>query len=495
MLKKLNIKGLKFRIWIYFVLFAAIILGALWLLQIVFLNSFYTGMKKNELQKLAQSITADYEASGSTDLLSKQYFDSGITVRVYNQSGVPQLQQNDQTQSQNQDPNQNQNQNQSQTQNQTRMTPQFSDPKPSEDFIGRIKESQDGTVCYTATQPWSGDKMLIYGATLSNTSGESLYLYVSTKIDLSDSPAAVLQTQLIIVMVISLLLSVVISLIIALRLTRPMTKIISSASALAKGNYEVTFEKGGYSEINQLASTLNYATQELSKTDQLRRDLIANVSHDLRTPLTLVKMYAELIRDVSGETAKRRNEHAQIIIDETDRLSTLITDMLDLSKIQSGTAQISQEPFNLYEKTQTILNRFHALSERDGYSFHISSGGDTEVVGDEKKIEQVIYNLISNAVNYTGEDKTISIQIEGAGEHVYFGVSDTGSGISEEELDQIWEKYYKATKANKRAIVGTGLGLSIVKGILELHHADYGVESSVGKGSTFWFELAASSNK
>lgn len=471
MFKRIDTKGLKIRIWVYFILFTAVIMGALWLLQIVFLNSFYTSMKKSEIQKVAESIATEYGKSDFTEMQSGLFYNNGISVRVYDQSGNPQFQ----------------------SDIPVRMASQRADAQTVSTFIDKISQSKDGKIFFITSQPWSGKKLLVYGITISVDSSEPLYLYVGTQIDLADSPAAVLQDQLVIVMVISLLLSIAISLLIASRLTRPITKIMNSASELAKGNYNIKFENGGYTEINQLASTLNFATQELSKTDQLRRDLIANISHDLRTPLTMVKMYAELIRDVSGETAEKRNVHAQVIIEETDRLSALITDILDLSKIQSGTAQITSAKFDLCEKAQTILNRFHALSERDGYVFKFSCSGDTEVLADEKTIEQVIYNLISNAINYTGEDKMISIHIEKIDATVRFEVTDSGSGIAGEELNQIWERYYKAKRQYKRSIVGTGLGLSIVKGILELHHSAYGVKSTVGIGSTFWFELTASS--
>ncbi|HEX3026915.1 MAG TPA: HAMP domain-containing sensor histidine kinase, partial [Clostridia bacterium] len=229
--------------------------------------------------------------------------------------------------------------------------------------------------------------------------------------------------------------------------------------------------------------------KELSKTEELRRELIANISHDLRTPLTMVKMYAELIRDVSGDKPEKRNAHTQVIIEESDRLSSLITEVLDLSKLQSGTAQISRKEFDLAEKSRVILNRFQALSERQGYVFSIDCDSDAWVNADEQKIEQVIYNLVSNAVNYTGEDKKVAIRVKKTGSKVRFSVSDTGKGIPKEECGQIWERYYKAKETHKRAVVGTGLGLSIVKGILDAHNADYGVDSTVGTGSTFWFEL------
>lgn len=463
----LDTKSLKFKIWGYFVLFSAVIMVTLWLLQIVFLNSFYVGMKKSQIQKIGASLAAEYGKSDFNDLLFRQSYNNGIYVQVYNEQGEPSFTMN----------------------NIGGMAPPRSDPQTVATLLQKLRESKNGVTSYVSTDPHLDGRILVYGAVLKSGASETLYLYVTAQIAPVDSTAAVLQEQLVIVTVISLLLSLAVSLFIASRLSKPITRLTASANELARGNYEVHFERGDYSEINQLAATLNYATRELSKTDALRRELIANVSHDLRTPLTMVKMYAELLRDVSGGNPEKRREHTGVIIEETDRLSALITDMLDLSRIQSGTAQLNPSVFDLEDKAKVILGRFHALSERDGYVFRLESGGALPVYADEQKIEQVIYNLIGNAVNYTGPNKTVTVRVGRANGNVRFEVTDTGPGIPQEELGMIWERYYKTDRTKARAVVGTGLGLSIVRGILEAHGARYGVESTVGKGSTFWFEL------
>jgi signal transduction histidine kinase len=467
MLKNFDIKGLKFKLWGYFVLFAAAIMLALWLLQIVFLKTYYQSMKTSEIKKIGDSIIAEYGKSDFQDTILKYSYNNGIVVQTFDQNGNPQVSSN----------------------MFGNMDPPHTDPQTLSTLIDKLSQSKDGKTSYITTDSRVNGQILVYGAVLANTSNGPLYLYINSQIAPIDSTTAVLQNQLVIVMIISLLLSFLISLLIASKLSRPITKMTQTAAELASGNYSVYFQTGDYSEINQLAATMNYATTELSKTDELRKELIANISHDLRTPLTMVKMYAELIRDVSGENPEKRYAHTQVIIEESDRLSTLITDMLDLSKLQSGTAQMNLKEFDLGEKSKTILNRFHALTERHGYVFKINCEPDTMVSADEQKIEQVIYNLVGNAVNYTGEDKTVAINVKKSGSKTRFEVTDSGKGIPEEEQEQIWERYYKAKETHKRAVVGTGLGLSIVKGILEGHHVAYGVESTLGKGSTFWFEL------
>jgi signal transduction histidine kinase len=262
-----------------------------------------------------------------------------------------------------------------------------------------------------------------------------------------------------------------------------------SASQLAEGNYDVNFEGGRYSEIAQLADTMNYTSRELAKADNLQKDLIANVSHDLRTPLTMVKSYAEMIRDLSGNNPEKRNAHLQVIIDEADRLNLLVADLLLLSKMQSGVDALNITRFNIKDSIISILNSYRILSEQEGYDFTYRCDADIFVDGDESRIKQVLSNLVNNAVRYSDEDKHISITVTETGSVVRCEVTDKGQGIPEDELEHIWERYYKSSSNHSRNTAGTGLGLSIVKEILLLHKAGFGVISKPNEGSTFWFEL------
>ena len=167
--------------------------------------------------------------------------------------------------------------------------------------------------------------------------------------------------------------------------------------------------------------------------------------------------------------------------------------MLDLSKIRAGTRKLTQEYFDLAETVRATMLRYEKLTEKDGYSIDFSSDEESiEVYADRTMMLQVIYNLINNAINYTGENKKVSVKLTKKDKCVRFSVTDSGAGIAPEELPLIWDRYYKVDKVHRRAMVGTGLGLSIVKSILEAHKATYGVESTVGVGSTFWFELPLS---
>ena len=234
---------------------------------------------------------------------------------------------------------------------------------------------------------------------------------------------------------------------------------------------------------------ISYAEKELSKVDMMQRDLIANVSHDLRTPLTMLKAYAEMIRDLSGDNPVKRNEHLEIIISETDRLALLVNDMLDLSKLESGRQKLTPSEFGIRGKLSEIIDRFKGLSEKNGYTINFTPDEERIVCCDTVKIEQVIYNLINNAINYTGDDKQVFVRQINTDDGVLVEVEDTGDGIEEDKIKLIFDKYYRSEN-HKREVIGTGLGLSIVKAVLKMHNYDYGVRSTLGKGSTFWFKIS-----
>ena len=215
---------------------------------------------------------------------------------------------------------------------------------------------------------------------------------------------------------------------------------------------------------------------------------MANVSHDLKTPLTMIKAYAEMIRDISYKDHDKMNEHLGIIVDETDRLTVLVNDILDLSKMQSNADTLKLEKFNLAEEINSIVKRYQIIKEAEKYTINVEMPDEIWIKADKKKLNQVIYNLVNNAINYTGDDKTVTIRVTKHKKYYLVEIIDTGKGIKSEEIPYIWDKYYKSDKKHQRNVVSTGLGLSIVKQILELHNYEYGVKSVLKKGSTFYFK-------
>ena len=198
-----------------------------------------------------------------------------------------------------------------------------------------------------------------------------------------------------------------------MKLTKPITQITKAAQRMATGDFSVNF-KGEYSyaEMDALAETLDYAKEEIGKSDELQKEVLANVTHDLKTPLTMIKSYACMIQEISGDNPEKRAKHTQVIIDESDRLTSLVNDILNLSKIRSGMDSLKITNFNLSEFVHTVCERFDYLRETQGYVIERDIEDELYTEADMEKIEQVVYNLIGNAVNYTGEDKKIRVGLK-----------------------------------------------------------------------------------
>ena len=316
--------------------------------------------------------------------------------------------------------------------------------------------------------------------------GRELSLTFHAIIPPVDATVTTLKMQLTIVTVVMVAMSVLLAIAIARKISAPLEKINSSAKLLAKGDYGASFEGRGFLEIRELSDTLNAAAKDLSKVEGLRRELLANVSHDLRTPLSLIYSCAELMHDFPGEITPAQT---RMIMDETKRLASLVNDVLDLSKLENGMQELHLSRFNLTGMIQKTTKRTAELVKQNGYTIHFDCDGAYSVFADEVKITQAYYNLLINAINYSGSDRAVEVRQSAADKKVKIELIDRGEGIAAEELPYIWDRYYKSDKNHKRAVTGSGLGLSIAKKIFDFHGIQYGVDSKLGEGSVFWFEM------
>lgn len=301
-----------------------------------------------------------------------------------------------------------------------------------------------------------------------------------------ESTVAILRVELIILTGIILILSIVVATIISKVIATPIEKLNDKAKILASGNLDVTFDEEGYLEIKELSNTLNIATKEISKTDQYRKDLIANVSHDLRTPLAHIYSYAELMKDFPEEM---NQENVSVILNEAKSLNVLVSDLLEISKMQSTAITLNKSEFDLIKEIDSILTRVRVLEAAKPFDISVNSPEEVIINADKSKIGQVIYNLVTNAINHSGENTRIDIDVVKHKSFIKVNVIDYGKGISQENINKIWDRYYKSGRKTDRSTFGSGLGLSIVKEIIELHNGKYGVESIEGKKTTFYFEL------
>ena len=348
----------------------------------------------------------------------------------------------------------------------------------------KIIDNEESVKGYKLVNPEYDVKAILMGI-----KNEDKYVFVFSNLKDINATAMMLRGQYVYIILLASLFATLISYFLSHKITDPIVKITKQAKKFAEGNYEIDFEKNGISEIDDLADTLNHVGEELKKTDDIRRDLMANVSHDLKTPLTMIKAYSEMVRDISYKDEDRRNEHLQIIMDETDRLNILVNDILALSKLQSDAEELDIKEYDLTKEIKAIVKRYEIIKQTEDYKFRIDIPKKCMVLADKQKINQVMYNLINNAINYTGSDNTVSVRVSEEQNNYLVEIIDSGKGIKDEDLNYIWDKYYKNEKNHKRNVIGTGLGLSIVKSVLETHNFEYGVKTKRNEGTTFYFKI------
>lgn len=272
--------------------------------------------------------------------------------------------------------------------------------------------------------------------------------------------------------------------------TKPLTKLSHATRQLAEGDYSVRVNVPETDEIGLLAADFNHMAGEVSRAAQLQRDLLANVSHDLRTPLTLIKGYAETVRDLTGDNPEKRTAQLDVIVDETDRLSGLVNSVMELSKMSSGTDKPEKVRFDLSQLCEEVAQRYEAVCAQNGYTLKLELPDpetDCTISADPAMMERVLHNLLGNAMHHIGPDNIFILRVNAPEKGtVRVEVADHGAGIAKEDLPYIFDRYYRSrSDAGK---VGTGLGLSIIKAILQSHGFRFGVNSTLGEGSCFWFE-------
>ena len=460
---KFNTNTIGTKILIYLIIFCLAILSFLWLFQVTFLNTYYEWVKTKEIEEIGNTVANAYNSDTFEEILDSITFKEGVCIEIVSN--------NTEIYSSN-------------SLNRGCLGGQANNEIYSS-YKQKIIENGKDTQIYKLKNMHFGNKTIMYGIKLDDNN----YVIVNASLQPLDSTINILASQLIYVTIIVFGLSFIIAYFISKHISKPIVKLNDTASLMAKGDHNIKFETNSdISELNSLADTLNKANEELSKTDELRRELMANVSHDLKTPLTMIKAYAEMVRDLTYKTPEKRNNNLNTIIDETDRLNLLVNDMLDLSKMQANVIELKYEEFDLDEMIKTVVDRFSYL-ESSGYKFIYKGTKKAIIKADKMKMEQVIYNLIGNATNYVLEDKTITINLKEENNRYLVEIIDKGKGIDEKDLDLIWDKYYRVDKKHKRHTIGTGLGLSIVKNIFIMHNMEYGVKSKKGSGTTFYFYI------
>ena len=452
--------SLKFKTLSYLVIFSLGIILFLWVFQILFLKISYEFYQVKQMQKIVNQVK-NTEINSLNDELMLLAYQNGVCIEYESIYGKK-LEFN------------------------TMMVGCGLDKNLVivNDFKKEFRSSEESEKGIRLLNPITNAKAYLYAV---NKDYGRVYIYSPLE-DLNGA-SLILKSQLIYIMLIVLWFSIIFAYFISQKITKPITDITKKTREMGKGNYDVNFPKNGTLEIDELSKTLNLACKDMKKIDELRRDLLANVSHDLKTPLTMIKAYAEMVRDITYNDKEKREKNLNVIIEEADRLNVLVNDILELSKLQASSTELNIEEYDLISDIRLILEKYDIIRETENYTFILEGVSVALVKADRNKIYQVIYNLINNAINYTGKDKKVIVRVSLQEEFYLVEVIDTGKGIKASDLPYIWDRYYKNDKNHQRNVVGSGIGLSIVRNILEQHGFKYGVETKKNKGTNFYFKI------
>ena len=465
--KKLDTSSIKTTTLFSFVMFALVLVFFLWILTSFFLDTYYQKIRTQEVIRTADTIEAQYLKSSSG--FEKYAVETANINSIYLR--IDSLD----------------------------KSIEYDGTRPAADSmdysgdIARINIKLSTSETGSATEVLhvssaDSDARLVYAANIGSGRNVST-LYIIAPLYPDKVTIRIVKNMLLYISLILLSVACFLAYALSKRITSPIENLTRSATELSQGNYNVRFDGSSFTETKELARALNKASYEMEKTDFFQREIIANVSHDLKTPLTMIRSYAEKIIDISGDNPEKRNADLQIIISETERLNRLVTDMLSVSNLQSNNVEMHRETFDLVEAAGDVYESFMVLGSSQGYDIHFHPCKAAYVTGDRSKIMQVMTNFVSNAVKYSGDSKFIDIQLARSNRKVTFHCIDHGVGIPSDEQAHVWDKYYRTSANHERGIEGTGLGLAIAKSILNLHGAKYGVKSEEGKGSDFWFEM------
>lgn len=335
------------------------------------------------------------------------------------------------------------------------------------------------------------------------------FIYMSTNYQSMRESVAVSNRFLAYIGVIAVLISGILLFLIGNNFTKPIVYLTDIAKRMSQLDFEAKYPVQTEDEIGQLGQSINMLSERLEGTiselksannelqkdiedkiqiDEMRKEFLSNVSHELKTPIALIQGYAEGLHDNINEDSESREFYCDVIIDEANKMNKMVKKLLTLNQIEFGKNQISFERFDIVQVIRSVIQSARLLAEQKGADIYMEETQPVYVWADEYMVEEIVTNYISNAINHVDGEKRIRVSLEMREKVVRVRVFNTGEQIPEAELDKIWIKFYKVDKARTRAYGGSGIGLSIVKAIVESMNQQCGVENH-RNGVEFWFDI------
>lgn len=296
---------------------------------------------------------------------------------------------------------------------------------------------------------------------------------------------------LIIAGALALLLAILLAAVISRSVADPLRRMASAAEAIARGDYDQRVPQKGPGEVRRVAESFNSMAAQVKASQQAQRDFVANVSHDLKTPLTAISGWSQALLDGAADSPEDRDRAAQTIYDEADRMARMVNELLDLARLESGQIQITMQRVDLGEVLADVHRSLLPRAYARRIDLTLDAPAGLTVLGDPDRIVQIFTNLADNALAYTPSDGSVGLSARLNGDWVEGIVTDTGRGIPEEELPRVFERFYRLEKSRTRGEAGhgSGLGLAIVDELVAAHNGAIHVSSEVGRGSTFIVRL------
>lgn len=309
-----------------------------------------------------------------------------------------------------------------------------------------------------------------------------------------------LSTALIGILVRALLVGMIISALLSLLLTkamvRPILSLTRAAERVAAGDFSSKPESSAKDEIgvltntfNSMAGRLEQTLDDLKKSETMRREFVANVSHELRTPITSIRSYAETLQDAEGLPPETERDFLGVIVRESDRMASIVQDLLMLSRFDAGSIEFFFERFSFEQSLRDVYNTMLLEAQKHSHRFTLDTSPLPDIVGDRVRLEQVLINMVSNAIKYTRDGGSISLAAGQKDDAIWFSVRDNGIGIPSEDAAKVFDRFYRVDKARSRESGGTGLGLAIAKEIVTRHEGSINLSSRQGKGTVITVTL------